>query len=70
MDGEVIRAGLQKEDDHLLCEIRLNNDDVLVIDFGEETYDWKYENFECDFCGRKFEKKKGISKHKQMEPGV
>ena len=61
--GEVIKAGVQKEKNYLVCDILLKNGDVVEVDFGGDEFEWKYTYFVCEVCERNFDTKKGFLQH-------
>ena len=65
LEGEIVKAGDLKEEDKLLCDIRLDNDEILSLDFGKNI-EWNYKNLKCTLCKKEFTNKRGRNQHAKV----
>ena len=66
-EGEVTRVGDMKENDKFICDIQLDNNDVVKVDFGDR-YLWRNKRSKCYICNKEFENLKGRNRQVKKLP--
>ena len=52
--AEVIESGKRKEENQNVCELKLQNEETINVDFSNDHHDWCYENFACKICKKEY----------------